>query len=66
MKIILSFAITKKNLNNLKSKKNYEIIEKNIYGGEVFSNLSDKFDIIFLDPPYRDKDMNNLLTEIKK
>ena len=58
--------LLKKNLNNLKSKKNYEIIEKNIYGGEVFSNLSDKFNIIFLDPPYKDKDIKNLLIEIKK
>ena len=58
--------LLKKNLNNLKSKKNYEIIEKNIYGGEVFSNLNDKFDIIFLDPPYKDKDIKNLLIEIEK
>ena len=57
--------LLKKNLLNLKSIQNYEIIEKNIYRDKIFSKLSDKFDIIFLDPPYRDKNIENLLNEIK-
>ncbi|MDA9710443.1 16S rRNA (guanine(966)-N(2))-methyltransferase RsmD [Candidatus Pelagibacter sp.] len=58
--------ILKKNLLNLKSIKNYEVIEKNIYDTEVFSHLKSKFDIIFLDPPYIDKDFKNLFYEIHK
>ena len=58
--------ILKKNLLNLKSIKNYEIIEKNIYNQNVFLNLNDKFDIIFLDPPYRDTDLKKLFIEIEK
>ena len=58
--------LLKKNLHNLKSIKNYEIIEKDIYKNEIFSKLSFKFDIIFLDPPYKDKDLKNLFIEIKK
>ena len=58
--------ILKKNLYNLKSIKNYEIIEKDIYKNEVFLKLSFKFDIIFLDPPYKDKDLENLFIRIKK
>ena len=56
--------LLKKNLINLKTIENYEIIEKNIYGDNVFSKLNYKFDIIFLDPPYKDKNLVDLLIEI--
>ena len=58
--------LLKKNLNNIKSTKNYEIIEKDIYRNEIFSKLGFKFDIIFIDPPYKDKNLKNLFIEIKK
>tara|TARA_B110000027_G_C16099069_1_gene292206 strand:- start:53 stop:373 length:321 start_codon:yes stop_codon:yes gene_type:complete len=57
--------LLKKNLLSLKSIQNYEIIEKNIYNDDIFSKLNNKFDIIFLDPPYKDKNLENLLNEIK-
>ena len=57
--------VLKKNLQSLKSIKNYEIIEKDIYNNNFFSNLDKKFDVIFLDPPYRDKNLNLLLNDIK-
>ena len=57
--------ILKKNLLSLNSIKNYKIIEKNIYNDNVFQKLNHKFDIIFLDPPYKDKNLENLLNEIK-
>ena len=53
--------ILKKNLNNLKSINNYSIIEKNILDNFNFSDLKKKFDIIFLDPPYKEKELNKLL-----
>ena len=56
--------ILKKNLCDLKSRENYEIIEKNIIDSDIFSNLKKKFDIIFLDPPYKDKNLENLLKNI--
>ena len=56
--------ILKKNLENLKSKKNYEIIEKDINNKDIFSNLNKKFNIIFLDPPFKDKNLENLLLNI--
>ena len=58
--------LLKKNLLSLNSIKNYEVIEKNIYNDDVFSKLNFKFDIIFLDPPYKDKNLENLFVEIKK
>jgi 16S rRNA (guanine966-N2)-methyltransferase len=56
--------ILKKNLYDLKSSENYEIIEKNIIDSDIFSNLKKKFNIIFLDPPYKDKNLENLLITI--
>ena len=57
--------ILKRNLNNLKSVSNYEIIEQNIYNDNFKFNFKNKFDIIFLDPPYKNKNLDNLLIKIK-
>ena len=58
--------LLKKNLSSLKSIQNYTIIEKDIYNEDIFSNLDCNFDIIFLDPPYKDKNLENLLNTIYK
>jgi len=58
--------LLKKNLISLNSIQNYEIIEKDIYRDNIFSKLEYKFDIIFLDPPYKDKNLENIFIEIKK
>ena len=47
--------ILKKNLLNLNKNFNYEIVEKDIYNESTLINLNQKFDIIFLDPPYKKK-----------
>ena len=57
--------ILKKNLLNLKSVKNYKIIEANIYYEKTLSLLNQKFDIIFLDPPYQNKNLEKLLSHVK-
>lgn len=57
--------ILKKNLANLKSIKNFEIIEKDIYKENIFENFNIVFDIIFLDPPYKDKNLDKTLLKIK-
>jgi len=56
--------ILKKNLNNLKIIDNYKIIEKNILDDLDFNSLNQKFDIIFLDPPYKDKNLLIVLNKI--
>ena len=58
--------ILKKNLSYLKSENNYEILEKNIYDESTFLIFKNKFDIIFLDPPYKDKNIDKILSNIKK
>ena len=56
--------ILKKNLLKLKSIENYEIITKDINKKNFFLNINKKFDIIFLDPPYKDKNLKNILINI--
>jgi len=56
--------LLKKNLFGLKKVENYEIIEKDIYSENIFLNLNNKFDIIFLDPPYKNKNLEKLLDKI--
>ena len=57
--------ILKKNLSNLKPLQNFEIIEKNIYDNLLPINKDKKFSIIFLDPPYKDKNLETVLNIIK-
>ena len=59
-----ALLILKRNLSNLTNVNNYEIIEKNIYTENLSENLNNKFDLIFLDPPYKDKDLHELLLKI--
>jgi len=56
--------ILKKNLINLKSFGNYEIIEKDILDNHSLENLDEKFNIIFLDPPFKNKSINDILKKI--
>ena len=51
-------------VKNVKSGENYEIIEKDIDNGNIRRSLEKKFDIIFMDPPYKDKNLNLLLENL--
>jgi 16S rRNA (guanine966-N2)-methyltransferase len=56
--------ILKKNIYNLKYQNNSSIIEKNIITNLNFKTFEKKFDIIFMDPPYIEKNLSTLLTRI--
>jgi len=56
--------ILKKNLEDLKLFKNFEVINKDIYKDDLFEIFKYKFNIIFLDPPYRDKNLDILFEKI--
>ena len=53
--------ILKKNLANLKLHSNYSIIEKNIFDNLNLKEFEKQFDIIFLDPPYKEKNLKDVL-----
>ena len=56
--------ILKKNLDNLKETNNYKIIEKNILLNLEFKMFKNKFDLIFLDPPYKETKIKVILNSI--
>ena len=58
--------ILKKNLENLKIIRKYEIIEKNLFNNFNFVFLENKFDIIFLDPPFKEKKLDFIIDNISK
>ena len=64
-KLFWSFANFKKNLASLKGVTNFEIIEIDINKENIKLFLKDKFDIIFMDPPYKNKNLEELLIEIQ-
>ena len=57
--------ILRKNLNNLKEIKNYRIIENDAFKKFTFSEIENKFDIIFLDPPFKSENLISLFENIQ-
>tara|TARA_B110000003_G_C16616598_1_gene521522 strand:+ start:45 stop:608 length:564 start_codon:yes stop_codon:yes gene_type:complete len=58
--------ILKKNLENLKFAEKSSIIEENIFDKNNFIEFENKFDIIFVDPPFKEKKIFNLIENIIK
>jgi 16S rRNA (guanine966-N2)-methyltransferase len=56
--------ILKKNVSNLNYQENSIIIEKNIINNLDFKIFKKKFDIIFIDPPYKEKNLSYILDSI--
>ncbi len=56
--------ILKKNLINLNINERYEIIDKNIFTNINSLIKKTKFDIIFLDPPYKEKKVASIVDSI--
>jgi len=62
---INSIKILKKNLELLNLNKQSNIIEKDAYNIILSQNNLTKFDLIFLDPPFKDNKLNQLIEKIK-
>ena len=58
--------ILKKNLIKTELIDNFKIIEKDIYNDKNLFNFDLEFDIIFLDPPYKNKNLNEIFLNIKE
>ena len=58
--------ILKKNLFSLKNINNYEILNQdiNLKSEIILSKLRQKNDIVFLDPPFKDKNLYKILSNI--
>ncbi len=63
---INAIKILKLNISSLNSKKKVKIIEKNIFEEGSLDSLNKKFEIIFIDPPFKEKKLNFLLKKIYK
>ena len=57
--------ILKKNIELLKFQKKTRIVKKDILNEQNFEYFKNKFDLIFLDPPYREKKIKELIIKIK-
>ena len=59
-------TILKKNIENIKKENSANIIEKDVFKENTLKSLNNKFDIIFMDPPYKEKKIPILLNTIIK
>ena len=57
-------SVLKKNIDNLNQQNQTKIIEKDIFFEDTLKLLNDKFDIIFMDPPYKEKKLPYLLNAV--
>jgi len=57
-------SILRKNISNLNLSEKSKVIEKDIFKALDYSNLDGEFDIIFLDPPYKEKFIYTILKKI--
>ena len=58
--------ILRKNISNLNYQDNSLILEKNIINNLDFKIFDKKFDIVFIDPPYKESDLIMVLNNIIK
>ena len=58
--------ILKKNLSNLKTDRSYRVIDENLLNKIDFKKIINKCDIIFLDPPYKEKKLPIIIDQISK
>ena len=60
-----AIIILKKNISNLRENNKCKIIEKSCFEYlKNFENLDKQLDLVFMDPPYKEKKVNFLIEEI--
>ena len=57
--------ILKKNINKFNFDNNYDLIEKDIFDEKIYISLNKKYDLIFVDPPYKEKKIEQIFSLIK-
>ena len=61
-----TLKILKKNIYNLDLLNKSKIFEESAYNIDNIKKIHNNFDIIFLDPPFKDNKINQLISLIKK
>ncbi|MDA7831598.1 16S rRNA (guanine(966)-N(2))-methyltransferase RsmD [Candidatus Pelagibacter sp.] len=61
-----ALTILKKNISNMNQQNFSQIIERDIFLENTLKLLNNRFDIIFMDPPYKEKKILNILSTIIK
>ena len=61
-----ALTILKKNISNMNQQNFSQVIERNIFLENTLKLLNSKFDIIFMDPPYKEKKILDILNTIVK
>ena len=60
-----STKVLKNNIFNLKLENKTKVYESNAYNLKETNLKNEIFDVIFLDPPFKDKEINILINQIK-
>ena len=63
---INAIKILKLNISSMNIQKKVKIVEKNLFEEQSLESLNQKFEIIFIDPPFKEKKLNYLLNKICK
>jgi len=63
---INAIKILKLNISSMNIQKKVKIVEKNLFEEQSLESLNQKFEIIFIDPPFKEKKLNYLLKKIYK
>ena len=57
-------SILEKNIKNFELNQKSKVIKKDILNDLDFLNLNQKYDLIFIDPPFKEKNIKSLLLKI--
>jgi len=61
-----AISVLKKNIINLNFIKSSKILMEDVFNDKILQKIDKKFDIIFIDPPYIEKKLNQLIEKIIK
>ena len=57
-------GVTVRNIKNLNLHERSKVVEKDIFKDFNFEKLTQSYDVIFMDPPYKEKKISTLLSKI--
>ena len=63
---IEAINVLEKNLSSFEKNKKFKIFKEDCFNFLNSKRIIDKFDIIFIDPPYKEKKINSIINDIKK